>query len=145
MPVVSLASDNLLDDLDVVVALLEDANRATPENGTLIVANQLDAAGAVERLDILKEFYGDTFRICEISAETGDGKDVLFQEIYTALGILRVYPKAPGKPIEHDQPIVLPTGATVLDAAPQSTQRFCRISVRTDMGPRMARWTIRKS
>ena len=135
LPVVSLASDNLLDDLDVVVALLEDANRETPENGTLIVANQLDAAGAEERLEILKEFYGDTFRICEISAETGDGKDVLFQEIYTALDILRVYPKAPGKPIEHDQPIVLPTGATVLDAARSLHKDFAEFRFARIWGP----------
>ncbi len=117
LPVISLASDNLLDDLDVVVALLDEAVRETPGNGTLIVANQLDAAGAVERLDILKEFYGDLFRICPISAKTGDGRDALLQEIYAELNILRVYPKAPGKPIEHDEPIVLPTEATVLDAA----------------------------
>ena len=135
LPVVSLASDNILDDLDVVVALLEDANRETPENGTLIVANQLDAAGAEERLDILKEFYGDEFRICPISAETGDGKDVLFQEIYTELDILRIYPKAPGKPIEHDQPIVLPTGATVLDAARSLHKDFAEFRFARIWGP----------
>ena len=135
LPVVSLASDNILDDLDVVVALLEDANRETPENGTLIAANQLDAAGAEERLDILKEFYGDEFRIFPISAETGDGKDVLFQEIYTELDILRIYPKAPGKPIEHDQPIVLPTGATVLDAARSLHKDFAEFRFARIWGP----------
>ncbi len=117
LPVISLASDNLLDDLDVMIALLDEANREAPENGMLIVANQLDAADASERLDILKEFYGDVFRICPISAETGEGKETLLQEIYAELDILRVYPKAPGKPMEQDEPIVLPTGATVLDAA----------------------------
>ena len=117
LPVVSLASDNLLDDLDMVMALLNEADRDTPENGHLIVANQLDAVGADERLEILKEFYGETFQIYPISAETGDGKDTLFQAFYTALDILRVYPKAPGKAVERDDPIVLPIGSTVLDAA----------------------------
>ncbi|MDE0427802.1 MAG: 50S ribosome-binding GTPase [Candidatus Poribacteria bacterium] len=135
LPVISLASDNLLDDLDVVVALLDEADREIPENGTLIVANQLDASGAEERLDILKEFYGDVYRICPISAETDEGKDALFQEIYTELNILRVYPKAPGKPIEHDEPIVLPTGATVLDAARNLHKDFAEFKFARIWGP----------
>ncbi|MYK19390.1 TGS domain-containing protein [Candidatus Poribacteria bacterium] len=135
LPVISLASDNLLDDLDVVVALLDEADRETPENGTLIVANQLDASGAEERLDILKEFYGDVYRICPISAETDEGKDALFQEIYTELNILRVYPKAPGKPIEHDEPIVLPAGATVLDAARNLHKDFAEFKFARIWGP----------
>ncbi|RKU24478.1 GTP-binding protein [Candidatus Poribacteria bacterium] len=117
LPVVSLASDNLLDDLDMVTALLNEADREPPENGHLIAANQLDAVDADERLEILKEFYGETFQIYPISAETRDGKETLFQALYAALDILRVYPKAPGKAVERDDPIVLPIGSTVLDAA----------------------------
>lgn len=117
LPVVSLASDNLLDDLDMVTALLNEADREPPENGHLIAANQLDAVDADERLEILKEFYGETFQIYPISAETGDSKETLFQALYAALDILRVYPKAPGKAVERDDPIVLPIGSTVLDAA----------------------------
>ena len=117
LPVVSLSSDNLLDDLDMVMALLNETDRDPPESGHLIIANQLDAVGADERLEILKEFYGETFQIYPMSAETGAGKDTLFQALYTALDILRVYPKAPGKAVERDDPIVLPIGSTVLDAA----------------------------
>ena len=135
LPVISLASDNLLDDLEVVAALLDEAKRETPENGTLIVANQLDATGASERLDILKEFYGDVFRICPISTETGEGKDALLQEIYTELDILRVYPKAPGKPMEQDEPIVLPTGSTVLDAALNLHKDFAEFKFARIWGP----------
>lgn len=135
LPVISLASDNILDDLDVVVALLDEANRETPENGTLIVANQLDAVGASERLDILKEFYGEVFRICPISAETSEGKETLLQKVYAELDILRVYPKAPGKPIEQDEPIVLPTGSTVLDAALNLHKDFAEFKFARIWGP----------
>ena len=117
LPVISLASDNLLDDLDTVIGLLNEGDDDLSEDEYLIVANQLDAVGADERLEILKEFYGETFQIYPISAETEDGKDVLLQGLYKALEILRVYPKAPGKAIERDDPIVLPIGSTVLDAA----------------------------
>ncbi|MXZ00985.1 TGS domain-containing protein, partial [Candidatus Poribacteria bacterium] len=117
LPVISLASDNLLDDLDTVMQLLNEVDDGISEDEYLIVANQLDAIGADERLEILKEFYGETLQIYPISTETEDGKEALLQGLYKALEILRVYPKAPGKAIERDDPIVLPVGSTVLDAA----------------------------
>ena len=117
LPVMSLASDNLLDDLDTVMQLLNEVDDDVSEDEYLIVANQLDAVGADERLEILKEFYGETLQIYPISTETEDGKEDLLQGLYKALEILRVYPKAPGKAIERDDPIVLPIGSTVLDAA----------------------------
>ncbi len=135
LPIVSLASDNLLDDLDMVTAFLEEADRDTPENGHLLVANQLDAVGAEERLEILKEFYDETFQIYPTSAETGVGKDTLSQAIYTELDILRVYPKAPGKTVERDDPIVLPTGSTVLDAAVGLHKDFSEFKFARIWGP----------
>ena len=117
LPIISLASDNLLDDLDTVIQLLNEVDDDLSADEHLIVANQLDAGGADERLEILKEFYGETFQIYPISAETQDGKAELMQGLYEALEILRVYPKAPGKGVERDDPIVLPIGSTVLDAA----------------------------
>ncbi len=135
LPIVSLASDNLLDDLDMVVAFLKEADCETPENGHLIIANQLDARGAEERLEILEEFYDDTFQIHPISAETGEGKETLSQVIYTELDILRVYPKAPGKAIERDDPIVLPIGSTVLDAAMELHKDFAEFRFARIWGP----------
>ena len=117
LPVISLASDNLLDDLDTVMQLLNEVDDDLSADEHLIAANQLDAGGADERLEILKEFYGETFQIYPISAETQNGKAELMQGLYKALEILRVYPKAPGKVVERDDPIVLPIGSTVLDAA----------------------------
>ena len=117
LPVISLASDNLLDDLDTVMQLLNEVDDDVSEDEYLIIANQVDAVGADERLEILKEFYGETFQIYPVSAETEDGKAEFLRGLYDALEILRVYPKAPGKAVERDDPIVLPVGSTVLDAA----------------------------
>ncbi len=117
--VISLANDNLLDELDDVLSVISDQRGDEDENelGYIVVANQLDTPGADDRLEILTEFYGDDVPIYAISAETGDGKAELLQGIYDILDIVRVYPKAPGKKLERDDPIVLPNGATVLDAA----------------------------
>ena len=135
LPIVSLASDNLLDDLDTVIAFLKEADREISESRPLVVANQLDTIGAEERLEILKEFYEDTFQIHPISAETGVGKESLSQAIYTELDILRIYPKAPGKAIERDDPIVIPTGSTVLDAAMELHKDFAEFRFARIWGP----------
>jgi small GTP-binding protein len=117
--VVSLATDSLLDELDMILTVLNDQRGDAEDNEVdyLVVTNQVDTPGASERLEILTEFYGEELHIYPISAETGEGKDVLLEGLYNTLDIVRVYPKAPGKPIERDDPIVLPNGATVLDAA----------------------------
>lgn len=117
--VISLANDNLLDELEAVLSVISDQREDADESelGYIFVANQLDTPGANDRLEILTEFYGDDVPIYAISAETGDGKEELLKGIYDILDIVRVYPKAPGKKLERDDPIVLPNGATVLDAA----------------------------
>ncbi len=135
LPIVSLASDNLLDDLDVLTTFLADAGWDAPEQGYLLAANQQDAEGAEDRLDILKEFYAESFRIYPLSAETGAGKEPLWDALYAELDILRVYPKAPGKAIEHDDPIVLPVGSTVLDAAVGLHKDFAEFRFARIWGP----------
>lgn len=131
--VLSLASDELLDDLEMVLAVLDEAGIG--EEKPLVVANQLDATDADARLDILSEFYGQSVQLYPISAQTGAGKEDLLKALYGALDILRIYPKAPGKPIERDAPIVLPVGATVLDAATGLHKDFAEFRFARIWGP----------
>ena len=131
--VLSLASDELLDDLELVLAVLDEAGLG--EEKPLVVANQLDATDADARLEILSEFYGQSVQLYPISAQTGAGKEDLLKALYDALDILRIYPKAPGKPIERDAPIVLPVGATVLDAATGLHKDFAEFRFARIWGP----------
>lgn len=131
--VLSLASDELLDDLEMVLAVLDEAGIG--EEKPLVVANQLDATDADARLEILSEFYGQSVHLYPISAQTGAGKEDLLKALYDALDILRIYPKAPGKPIERDAPIVLPVGATVLDAATGLHKDFAEFRFARIWGP----------
>ncbi len=135
--VVSLANDGLLDELDIVLTVFNDqrGDAEDDEVGYLVVTNQLDASGASDRLEILTEFYGEDLHIYPISAETGEGKDTLLQALYDTLDIVRVYPKAPGKPIERDDPIVLPNGSTVLDAALGLHKDFAEFKFARIWGP----------
>lgn len=131
--VLNLASDDLLDDLEMVLAVLAEAG--IREEKPLVVANQLDATDADARLEILSEFYGQSVQLYPISAQTGAGKEELLKALYGALDILRVYPKAPGTPVERDSPIVLPIGATVLDAATGLHKDFAEFRFARIWGP----------
>lgn len=84
---------------------------------TVVVANKMDAAGAKDRLEIFKEMMGNRFRIIEVSAETGQGLDLLKSELYRLLGVIRIYSKLPGKPADMTAPFTIPIGGTVLDFA----------------------------
>ena len=44
---------------------------------TLLVANKLDAEGAADRLDVLREWFEPRFPILPISAEGGEGLETL--------------------------------------------------------------------
>jgi ribosome-interacting GTPase 1 len=55
--------------------------------------------------------------VVAISALQKIGLDKLRLGIYRMLDIIRVYTKAPGKKAETSDPIVLPDGSTLLDAA----------------------------
>lgn len=131
--VLNLASDDLLDDLEMVLAVLAEAG--IREEKPLVVANQLDATDADARLEILSEFYGQSVQLYPISAQTGAGKEELLKALYGALDILRIYPKAPGTPVERDSPIVLPIGATVLDAATGLHKDFAEFRFARIWGP----------
>ena len=131
--VLNLASDDLLDDLEMVLAVLAEAG--ITEEKPLVVANQLDATDADARLEILSEFYGQSVQLYPISAQTGAGKEALLKALYDALDILRIYPKAPGTPVERDSPIVLPVGATVLDAATGLHKDFAEFRFARIWGP----------
>lgn len=135
--VVSLANDNLLDELDIVLSVFNEqrGNEQNEELGYIVVANQLDTPGADERLEILTEFYGEDFPIYPLSAENGEGKGELLEGLYQTLDIIRVYPKAPGKKVEHDDPIVLTNGATVLDAALGLHKDFAEFKFARIWGP----------
>ncbi len=84
---------------------------------TMLVANKLDQPGARERLEFVREFFGQRFPIQAIAAETGQGLEELRDAIYRFLHVIRVYTKQPGKPADLEAPFTCPTGSTLLELA----------------------------
>ena len=141
--VASLASDELLDQVEIVQSKLTEAKiemagikepldaanetlEANFTKTTLLIANQTDADGADDRLEILREFYADHFQIYPLSAITGEGLDSLQEVVYKQLGISRVYTKSPAKPVDYEDPIVLPNGSKVIEAAMALHKEFAQ-------------------
>jgi ribosome-interacting GTPase 1 len=84
---------------------------------TLLVANKIDADGAQDRLDIVREMFEPKFPIHVISAERGDGLPELRTKLFERLELIRIYGKQPGKPPDMTAPFTVPVGGNVLDFA----------------------------
>ena len=142
-----LASDDVADATEAVLARLaevhtellgtlpDDAGDETVQHvKTMLVANKTDAPGAAGRLEVMREWFSPRFPILPISVEQGEGLDVsVLRATYDLLGILRVYTKVPGKPVDRSKPVTVSIGSTVLDLAREihrdfaETLKFARI------------------
>jgi ribosome-interacting GTPase 1 len=84
---------------------------------TLLVANKSDLVSDPEEVTVLEELLGVRFPTLRVSAETGQGLGELAPWLFRALGVVRVYTKAPGKDVERDRPFTVRAGDTVIDVA----------------------------
>jgi uncharacterized protein len=90
----------------------------------MVLANKIDQPGAEDNLQVLKELRPD-LEIRPVS-NTGIGLEGLKDRIFEALGIIRVYGKAAGRPVDTERPFILKQGSTVLDFAAQVHKDFPR-------------------
>ena len=84
---------------------------------SLVVANKLDLPGARQNYEALQTKYGKKLPILAISATVGTGLDEFKNETFQVLGITRIYTKTPGQKPDMEDPIILPRGSTLEDAA----------------------------
>ncbi|MHC4288935.1 MAG: GTPase [Planctomycetota bacterium] len=108
--------------LDSHTLILDDSIADEDELGnrlarkTFVIATKADIApeGTLETLEELTE---RDFEYIEISAETGQGLDVLMQRVFEMLDVVRVYAKKPHKPADMTDPFTLKRGSDVHDLA----------------------------
>jgi hypothetical protein len=127
--VVNLASDDLLEETEVVLNRLREKKIVLcgeiPEERepilvyrrTLMVGNQRDAPDADARWEILSEVYAEQFPMISVSTKTGEGLEELRRRTWDALRVIRVYSKPPGQKPDMGVPFILKEGSTVLDMA----------------------------
>lgn len=98
----------------------------------LLLANKTDLANP-EDAAVLEELLGVHFPALATSATSGRGLAEIGPFLFRALGVVRVYTKAPGKPVDRHRPFTMRGGDTVLDVASRvhpdlaRTFRFARI------------------
>jgi len=85
---------------------------------TLMLANKADFIADVEaEMEAFRELSGLRFPTLAVSATTGSGLDAIGPWLFSHLGVVRVYTKAPGKAPEKNRPFTLRRGQTVEDVA----------------------------
>jgi ribosome-interacting GTPase 1 len=83
----------------------------------LIVGNKADLDSNGGNHQLILDSYKDKLPVVAISARDGRGLEELKFKIYQMLDIIRVYTKTPREKADLTEPIVLPRGSTLQDAA----------------------------
>lgn len=84
---------------------------------TLLLANKIDLPDARDRLDIVRELFGERFPIQVLDAEHGTTLDEVRAAVFQFLNVIRVYTKQPGKPADMSSPYTCPVGSTLVEMA----------------------------
>jgi small GTP-binding protein len=117
------AAEAVLERLAQVKSVLVGQLPATHEDltvqytKTVLVANKIDLPGASDRLEIVRELFGQRFSVHAIAAEHGTGLEDLRNALYQFLNVIRVYTKQPGKPPDLTSPFTCPAGSTLVEMA----------------------------
>jgi len=90
---------------------------------TILLISKTDT-GDPQAVALFVKKYEKVYQIISVSSETGAGIEQLKKLIFDALGIIRVYTKKIGHPIEKKEPVVLKKGTTVIDAAEHIHKEF---------------------
>ncbi len=83
----------------------------------LVVGNKMDIPGTDAGYKALETGYGEKLSLAYVSARDGLGLEEMKRKVFQVLGIIRVYTKAPGQRPDMNDPIILPKGSTLADAA----------------------------
>jgi small GTP-binding protein len=120
--------ESIISQLEKMRITIEDAGASSEftiwYQRALIIGNKRDLDGAGKNFEALKAEYGGRFPLIAISAEQGMGLEELKSKIYEVLDIIRVYTKVPGQKPDFNDPIVIPRGSSLADAAAEVHKDF---------------------
>lgn len=84
---------------------------------TLLVVTRGNDPDCHTRLEFFHEMWPERFQEVIVDLENPEDATTLRNALYAALGVIRVYTKAPGKPAVYTDPYMVPRGANVEDLA----------------------------
>ena len=91
----------------------------------IVVANKMDVEGTEEKLEALRERFGNKFNIIGVSAKTGKGLEGISKSVFEALNIVRIYTKRPQQSAVK-KPLIMRAEPTVGDVAKEVHSEFYR-------------------
>ena len=94
-----------------------EPDRRQTDKRLVIAANKADLEGARDAFQRLQADCGQRFPVVLTSATDAVGLEDLGRAIFRSLGVIRVYTASPGSEPRFENPLVLPQGSTVEDAA----------------------------
>jgi ribosome-interacting GTPase 1 len=102
-----------------------------PASGTsyppwVIAVNKVDGPELDPDYQTLESLLDRPWKTVPVSTSAKRNLDLLGRTLYDALGVMRVYSKAPGRDPDRTAPFVLPVGATVEDFAGRVHQDFLK-------------------
>ena len=103
---------------------VEEEEYIINQQKALVIGNKLDHPTARQNYEALRNKYGKNLPIAAISATEGTGLDEFKNETFRLLDIIRVYTKAPSQKPDLNDPIILPRGSTMDDAAAEVHKDF---------------------
>ncbi len=128
--VFDLSSDDMLDQIELVLEELERhhlvlSNAPSSEDDTagimrlktILVGTHADMFESGDPVEMVTELYADRFPIISFSALSDGGDLAIAGELYSLLGLLRVYSRTRWRKPDLTQPIVLNKGSTVEEFA----------------------------
>ncbi|MDB5343285.1 MAG: hypothetical protein JWP89_1662 [Schlesneria sp.] len=84
---------------------------------TLLVVTHGHDSEVRDRFDFFREMVPTSFATVHIDLDHPPDRELLRKSIFEALGLIRLYTKAPGKPADFSSPFTIPIGGTVEDLA----------------------------
>ncbi|MEM2081015.1 MAG: TGS domain-containing protein [Candidatus Bathyarchaeia archaeon] len=109
--IVKISGEVTLDDVEDAIF------ESTTYKPAVVVANKLDAPGAMENLRQLENFVAGRMPVIAVSCEKRIGLEQLGKVLFDTLGVIRVYTKEPSAKEPSQRPFTLRRGATVADLA----------------------------
>jgi len=106
-----------LNDKKIVLDAVASNKQGVPPDRCLVLAARADLPNSPENIEILRELGPAGLELYPISAVAGIGLEALKSKVFSMLGVIRIYTKAPGKEPDLKTPFILQKGSTIQELA----------------------------
>jgi len=83
----------------------------------IIIFNKIDTLNESQKRKVYANLQSKKYNFIMLSCKTQENIETLKDKIFQSFNKIRVYTKEPGKPVDKNEPIILPQNSTVKDAA----------------------------